>query len=83
MMPRLQAEEALHTVETVMIGTGSFKEEHLHEVRQTMERWRRAKDSTGERVKPVKADPNTLAALGIGIRFVPVTPKSPTPPTND
>jgi len=75
MLPCLQAEEALDDVERVAVGTGSVEPSASRDLTQ---RWARTIEG-GRRVAApaVKATPQALGLLGIGVRRVvrkPVTP---------
>ena len=66
MMPRLHAEEALSHIETTAIGTGSMRKDSLRRAVAAIER-----TAQGERrPKAVRATPEMLAAMGIGIQQV-------------
>lgn len=61
MMPRLQAEEALHEATVVAYATG-----HLENGRDMLALWKKAAGAPD--AKPVRATPDALAAVGIGVR---------------
>lgn len=64
MLVRLEAEEALHTVQVVAMGTGSYKDA---DQRSIGARWRKQAAST-RRPAVVKPTPRDLRAAGIGVR---------------
>lgn len=66
MMPRLEAEESLHMVDQIMIGTGSIKDTHKADARRIVNRWR----ETAQGRQKVKADPKMMGVLGIGVELV-------------
>lgn len=64
MMPRIQAEETLASATAAGLGSGAMKR---HEARRlAAELSRRA----GSGTRPRKADPQTLAAMGVAVREV-------------
>lgn len=71
MMPRLQAEEQLRTVESVGLGMGSYEKEDR---RAMMQRLRETAFGDQPRSK-VRATPAQLGMIGIGVRQAP--PKTP------
>lgn len=68
MMPRLQAEEAFAAAERVALGTGSVEKGAAREIAR---RWSRAMDVDRRASPAVKATPQALGLLGIGVRRVP------------
>jgi hypothetical protein len=68
MMPRLQAEEALHNAHVVSLGAGVMSPSNA---RAAAGRLQQHLADSGPRTRPRKASPSDLNAMGVGYKVVP------------
>lgn len=76
MLPRLQAEERLNAINDRAVASGAAKK---HDARQMIQRLEKA--ARPRRGKAAKANPATLAGMGIGVVGSPSEPSQE--PVND
>lgn len=63
MLPRIEAEERMASIDGIALGMGSYPKA---EARQMVERLKRAARG-GARLRGARADPGALARMGIGV----------------
>lgn len=67
MLPRLEGQEAMATVQRVGVGTGSVERGRSEELQRT---WINAANEGQPRPRPLRATPDDLRRLGIGFKVV-------------
>lgn len=72
MLPRLEAEEAMHMANQIAVGSGTLEKASHERVRAAWETAARPPSTTRSR-RPAAATPDVLVGMGIGYRVVPKT----------